>query len=261
MSSLLRALILLACCLLVGGCSWGKPEGVEAPTPTARLARTSSVQEIDYVMSLTGDAREGATLPMLVLIHGYGGTPEKMLQSFGNLSGSARVISLRGGRSPHRGFIWFPIRVRDPDLERLSAGLSAAGVRVAAQLEVLTSRYSTRGKPVVAGFSQGAMIAFELGLRHPDSLGASLILAGYYPPQSFPNEGPTPSTPPMLVIHGTADDVLPVEGMRAAIAHVNSLGYGIKHWEYEGMQHGLTEEAHGRAMELIQRELDAQSAL
>jgi dipeptidyl aminopeptidase/acylaminoacyl peptidase len=65
----------------------------------------------------------------------------------------------------------------------------------------------------------------------------------------------------MLAIHGTADDVLPVEGMRTAIAHVNALGYGIKHWEYEGMQHGLAEEAHRRAMELMQGELDAQSAL
>jgi len=261
MNYLLRILLLLIGVLLGTACSKQQPDSAEPHVHQAATPEVSGPTELDYVLSVTGKGGEQSSLPMLVLIHGYGGTPEKMLQSFGAISHTARVVSLRGDPAPRRGFLWFPIRVRDPDIDRLAAGLEASGTRIASQIELLRSRYPTLGKPVVAGFSQGGMIAVELGLRHPNTVGAAVILSGYYPPQSFPATGPSPSAPPLFAIHGTADSVLPVDDMRSLIMHVNSLGYGLKHWEYEGMEHGLNNDAHSRAMALIQEQLQVQSGL
>jgi phospholipase/carboxylesterase len=259
MNSPLRSLFLVM--LLVCGCSFPKAVPTEEVPPESLAPVAQKTKELDYLVALTGDVSAEAAAPMLVLIHGYGGTPEKMLKSFENLPGPARVVSLRGDPTPRRGFVWFPVRVQDPDIERLASGLTHAGARIAKQLEVLVERYPTLGRPVIAGFSQGGMLAVELGLKHPERVGASIVLSGYYPPLSYPTEGPGEWSPPFFSVHGTADPVLPIAAMREAIAAIEGRGYNVKHWEYEGMEHGLSAAAHGQAMGVMSQQLAVQSAL
>jgi phospholipase/carboxylesterase len=140
----------------------------------------------------------------------------------------------------------------------LAKDLKTTAGDIAKQLDELSIRFPTKGKPVVVGFSQGAMIALELALWHPEVLGGGLVLSGYYPEQLYPTERSPESRPPLFSIHGTADEVLPIVHMRTIIAHANQLGYGIEHREYEGMAHGLDGQAHRQAMMLMERLLREQ---
>ena len=253
--------LFLLIAMVAGGCSFSRVDSsVEVAGEQAALA-AQETKELDYLLAMGGGASAASEVPMLVLIHGYGGTPEKMLRSFGDVTRPTRVVSLRGDPAPGRGFVWFPVRVQDPDIARLAAGLERAGTRIASQLEVLVSRYPTLGKPVIAGFSQGGMLAIELGLKHPEGVGAAVILSGYYPPQSYPREGPGEWSPPLLSIHGTADAVLPIAYMREAITEIRGKGYPVERWEYDGMEHAMSGAAHQKAMSLIAQQLELQSAL
>ena len=77
----------------------------------------------------------------------------------------------------------------------------------------------------------------------------------------WPGQGPGEWSPPFFSVHGTADPVLPIAAMREAIAAIEGRGYNVKHWEYEGMEHGLSAAAHGQAMGVMSQQLAVQSAL
>lgn len=237
------------------GCADRTPEAAESQAVQADTKDQAIRHRVDY----SAGAESHQRLPMLVLIHGFGGTPDKMYQSFGSVDVPARVVSLRGKSGKRRGFFWFPVDVENPDIPGLSRDLLSTGQHVAEELRSLTTRFPTHGLPVVLGFSQGAMIALELGVHHSDNIGASVIVAGYYPPPLYSGESFSPSTKPLVAIHGTADEVLPIEHMRTALQVLALSDVKIEFHEYEGMKHSVDSEAHRFAMGVLNNELRRQS--
>ena len=71
---------------------------------------------------------------------------------------------------------------------------------------------SEKGRPVVlAGFSQGGALALYAGLHGSESPSGLLSLAGWLPvPEQLPAARPAATRPPILLLHGSADDVVPL---------------------------------------------------
>jgi phospholipase/carboxylesterase len=98
------------------------------------------------------------------------------------------------------------------------------GVRESArQIETLLARENARGIPdsriVLAGFSQGGVIALHTGLRHPRRLAGILALSCYLPlADTLATEAATANRDvPIFMAHGRADPVIPYDyGKRSA---------------------------------------------
>ena len=155
---------------------------------------------------------EGRSLPLVLALHGTGGTGRLMA----SLSGLSRLADERGFR------VAYPQALGEPGTEDPSRGAAwnagpglgcplHPGADDVAYLEAVVDRVD-RQAPVdprriyVAGFSNGARMAYRLALEAP-WVAAIAAVAG------TPILGEAPSRAvPTLAFHGTADRHIPYEG-------------------------------------------------
>jgi phospholipase/carboxylesterase len=123
-----------------------------------------------------------------------------------------------------------------------------AGVRQSQQaIEELIAREQTRGTPpeaiVLAGFSQGGAMALHTGLRHRERLAGIMALSCFLPlPDRAGAEASAANRDvPILMTHGTADTVIPVERARRSRDVLAGLGYAVEWREYR-MAHAVCPE-------------------
>ena len=185
----------------------------------------------------------GKATELVVLLHGYGADGNDLIglvpqwQKF--LPGAAFVAPHAPDRVPGpqgmTGFQWFPIARLDP--HEMRGGVAMAAPRIG---EFLDSELAKLGLPperlVLAGFSQGAMLALHLAVRRSVAavVGFSGLLAD--PP---PAEG---HRPPVLLTHGGADEVIPAGAMFAAATSLGAMGFAVQWHLAPGMGHGIDEE-------------------
>lgn len=87
---------------------------------------------------------------------------------------------------------------------------------------------------VLMGFSQGAVMGLDVGLRFPLRLAGLVAMSGFLPsPETIAAEkSPESAQMPILLVHGTADAVVNVEGSRQALATLRKEGYTVDLQEY-----------------------------
>jgi len=90
----------------------------------------------------------------------------------------------------------------------------------------------------LVGFSQGTMMSLHVGLRRPARpfaiIGYSGVLAGAeaLPPQA-------PDAPPILLVHGDADPMIPAEALFASAAALGRAGAAVQWHVSPGVGHGI----------------------
>ncbi len=106
-----------------------------------------------------------------------------------------------------------------------------------------TQRGVSRGKIVLAGFSQGGAIALQTGLRHQERLAGIMALSTYLPLSTMIGKEHAASNLalPIFMAHGSYDGMIPLD--RAALSRdaMRALGYTVQWHEYP-MQHSVCPE-------------------
>ncbi|CAO3429280.1 alpha/beta hydrolase [Azospirillum endophyticum] len=106
------------------------------------------------------------------------------------------------------------------EAERLRAGVTPADV-------------------ALVGFSQGSIMALHLAMTDPDRCGAVLAFAG-----RIAAPAPTPDgsgwRPPILMVGGAADSIMPPAVVQAAAAHFRSSGFPVEEHLLRGVPHTIT---------------------
>lgn len=135
---------------------------------------------------------------------------------------------------------WFDILT----LERLSP-VDEAGMEASIGLiDALIEREKTRGLPadriVVAGFSQGGVIALHTAARYPEPLAGVIALSTYLPlhDRLTPDVIAANSQIPVFMAHGRFDSVLSIELGRMSQGFLKSILPNIEWHEY-AMDHGV----------------------
>jgi phospholipase/carboxylesterase len=97
---------------------------------------------------------------------------------------------------------------------------------------------------VVAGFSQGGTMAYDLALRDPARFSGLIALSSWLPAPLLDDLPRLPEQEllPVLVIHGTADPRVDVERARESREGLRGLGVGITYRELD-MGHEIRPEA------------------
>ncbi|MGO1120333.1 alpha/beta hydrolase [Rhodovibrionaceae bacterium A322] len=212
-------------------------------------------------MLLTGPSQEPASgeeaRQLVVLLHGWGADGDDLIDLADPLS---RVL-------PHAAFVapngpeacdlapfgrqWFSLRQMDP--ARLLQGVDQAAVLLDG---FLAEERRTRGLSVdqiaLFGFSQGAMLALHHALTyqaeslsgegHPAQdrcVAAVLAYSGRL--LSRTEDAPTERlmAPPVLLVHGLEDEVVPVGYLQEAETRLTRLGCQVSAHQIEGLGHGI----------------------
>jgi len=97
-------------------------------------------------------------------------------------------------------------------------------------LDEITTRYPTTSL-VVSGFSQGAMMSLDAGLRTTRDVAAIVAMSGGLYEHELPDLAAR-NTVPVLVSHGSLDDVVPVNYARRARAVLEAAGFNVEYHEY-----------------------------
>lgn len=106
--------------------------------------------------------------------------------------------------------------------------------------EWIKSLPNTTGIPLdrtwIAGFSQGGAMTLDIGLDLP--VAGLIVLSGYLHSKRVK---PLQAAPPVLIVHGRQDDVVPIAAARNSRDVLTQWGVDVKYQEFE-MGHSIVPE-------------------
>jgi phospholipase/carboxylesterase len=212
------------------------------------------------------EPRTGAARKLVVFLHGYGADGNDLIEigrAWQGLIPQAAFVSPHApepcGQAPI-GRQWFPLTFRDPNERWVGVNRAAPALN-----RFLDAELARRNLPpsalALVGFSQGTMMALHVGLRR--AVGPTAIV-GYSGLLSLPADGDVnalsaeiKSRPPVLLVHGDGDDLIPVQALFHAAQGLAALGVPVEWHLAQGLGHGIDQEGLRHGGEFLARRLAA----
>ncbi|HWP34337.1 MAG TPA: hypothetical protein VNM66_01945 [Thermodesulfobacteriota bacterium] len=176
----------------------------------------------------------GAATAAVVAIHGRGASADDLVP----IAGAVALPGVRWifpqGWLPFvhpfgTGWAWYELPPDD------RPGVLESRRRLRRLLERLTAPGGVPSDRVaLVGFSQGAVVSLDAGLRFPQPLAGIAALSGYlFDPTSLAAElAPAQRRLPVFLAHGIFDGVVPLAGSRMAAAALREAGLPVELHEY-----------------------------
>lgn len=180
---------------------------------------------------------------LVILIHGYGSNGDdlislaRMIQPV--LPGAAFVAPNAPSQLPRMAaaYQWWPIETFSM-AERAAGAAAAAPVLDAFITEEMEKAGLTAHRVLLVGFSQGTMMALHVGLRRAEPVAGIIGMSGMLvTPETLESE--IRSRPPVLLIHGTQDDVVPFRSMDLAEKQLTAAGLAVETHASPGIGHSV----------------------
>ena len=160
----------------------------------------------------------GKAKQLLILAHGYGSNGDDLIGLAPYFAGALPDAVFVSPNAPEPvpgypgGWQWFPVSGIEPRL--MAQGARAAAGSLDRFIDQELQRYGLAASAcALAGFSQGTMMSLHVGLRRAAPLAAILGYSGMLP-VAEPSE--VRSRPPVALVHGDRDEVIPVQALFAA---------------------------------------------
>ena len=209
-------------------------------------------------------AKSGKVRSIVVFVHGYGADGADLLGLADVLAPHLPDTLFYAPDAPDAcsgnpfGFQWFPIPWLDGSSEAAAAaGLAASSVLLNAFIDAcLAEADLTDADLALVGFSQGAMISMHVAPRRAQPIAGVVAISGrLLQPEALANA--TQSRPPMLLIHGDQDPVVPFPSMKAAAEVLVAAGFKTQSHVMHGTGHGIANDGLQTALEFLIRTLPA----
>jgi len=208
--------------------------------------------------------RSGHARQLVVFLHGYGADGNDLIdigRLWQALLPDTAFVSphapRRCGQTP-TGREWFPLTFRDPN-ERWT-GVSSAAPVLNAFLDAELARHSLPPSALaLVGFSQGTMMSLHVGLRRPVAPAAIVGYSGLLalPEQIDPDRfaAEIRSRPPVLLVHGDQDPLIPVEALFHAAQSLAAIDVPTEWHISPGVGHSIDQEGLRQGGEFLARQL------
>ncbi len=204
-------------------------------------------------------AADGRPTELVVLLHGLGADGNDLI-SLAPIF--AQVLPGAAFVAPNAPFPcdmapigrqWFSFQDRAP--EAVLAGVRAAAPHLGAFIDAELERAGLGDERLaLVGFSQGTMMALHIALRRPRPCAAVIGYSGaVVAPQLLAAE--IESRPPVLLVHGDADEIVPFSSMAAAQQALRENGLLVHSEPRPGLGHGIDETGLQLGATLLQQTL------
>ncbi|WP_289029693.1 dienelactone hydrolase family protein [uncultured Paraglaciecola sp.] len=163
--------------------------------------------------------------------------PEDLAIRFVFPHAPVRPITINGGMEMRA---WYDIASMDFNNRADIEGVKESAAQVEALIEAEISKGIPANKIVLAGFSQGGVIALHLGTRYEKTLAGIMSLSSYMSePEKLSAEASNANKmTPVLVAHGNQDEVVPIMMGNTAFKVLESNGYAVT-WNEYAMPHSV----------------------
>ena len=185
----------------------------------------------------------GGPKQIVLLLHGYGSNGADLISLAPHWQRELPDALFLAPNAPQRlnnmaaGYQWWPLSTFTP--LALANGAASAAPAIEAFIDRKLSQYGlAEANLAIVGFSQGTMMALHVGLRRRRQLAAivgySGMLTGGHELSHLPI-----TKPPVLLVHGSADPIVPVAALHAAQAELEHLGVDVSAHVSTGVGHSV----------------------
>ena len=231
------------------------PAGYAADVPGKKITLPATERPVHVTQfKAPGDAAR----PSVLLLHGAGGFDRR-------IADYNRYAAALANQGMDAYLVYY---YSDADEKSMSSGLDvfedryAAWARTVGELaDYLEKQKDSNGKAGLIGFSNGGILA-----TGASTLDANITAAViYYGTEPWPLGSPAKRFPPLLVLHGDADQIIPVDAGRHLATLAKQLGGRVDLVIYPGEMHGFgadftkknAADALNRSIVFLRKELQA----
>jgi len=192
------------------------------------------------------EAASGKGTSLVVFLHGYGANAQDLLGLADPLAPHMPDTVFVAPDAPEQcagspmGFQWFPIPWIDGSSEEDSAaGMERAVGDLNAYLDtVMQEEGISADKTILFGFSQGTMMALYVAPRRSQAVAGVVGFSGrLMSPELLEDEAVV--KPPVLLVHGDQDDVVPPASLPEAADALTAAGFEVYAHVMKGTAHGI----------------------
>jgi phospholipase/carboxylesterase len=184
----------------------------------------------------------GKPRQIILLLHGYGSSGADLISLAPHWQQSLPDALFLAPNAPQRlgggaGYQWWPLA--SFTYAALAQGAKSARPAIDAFIDRKLEQYQlTESDLAVVGFSQGTMMALQVGLRRARPVAGIIGYSGML--TGAPELSHEPITkPPVLLVHGSADPVVPVAALHAAKRDLEHLGIEVATHVCQGLGHSV----------------------
>lgn len=216
---------------------------------------------------LTSD-RKGAPLgqarSIVVFVHGYGADGADLLGLAQPLAPHLPGTAFYAPNAPEPcsgnpfGFQWFPIPWLDGSSEQAARdGLEAASADFHAFLDQIMAAEGVGPEALaLVGFSQGTMISLHVSPRRDVPFAGVVGFSGRLL-EAERLDAETKVRPPILLVHGDADEVVPISSLSDAADALDAAGFEVYAHVSKGTAHGIAHDGLSLALSFLRDKLPA----
>lgn len=187
----------------------------------------------------------GVTRSLVIFLHGYGADGSDLIEIGRRWAPALPDTAFVSPHAPDpcseapTGRQWFPLAAMDP--QRLRDGVVAAAPALDHFIDMELERHSlTESALALAGFSQGTMMALHVGPRRRRAVAGIVGYSGLLPDPEF-IAAEARSRPPILLVHGDSDPLIPSMALHAATKVLGGAGFDVEWHMRPGLEHGIDE--------------------
>ncbi len=182
--------------------------------------------------------------PLIIFLHGYGSDERDLFGIKDELSQDYTYLSVRApGEVDGGGYKWFTQDTDQAEYEGVTGDVDKSTDLLRTFIEQATEKYATQpDKVILVGFSQGAMMSYQIGLQHPELVRgiaplSGKILAGL---KGRLKADDRLKSLKVFIGHGTADYRVPFAGATDAQTALETLLVKPEFHAYPGAGHTIT---------------------
>lgn len=182
--------------------------------------------------------------PLLLFLHGYGSNEDDLFAIAKSLDARFMFISLRAPNViPEGGFCWYPLEfLPDQKFKYDYAKAKESRVKVLSFISNACKTYNLDSNNVfVMGFSQGAIMGYDLALAAPKKIRGVLALSGRMMEESknLKTDWAKAAKTKYFIAHGNSDNVIKIAEADSAVKFLKSKKItDVKYTNYE-MPHSI----------------------
>ena len=182
--------------------------------------------------------------PVLILLHGYGSDERDLFELKSSLPENFLIISARAPYPlPNGGYEWYEMTDANGHHDGNPQQLANSRGLITKFIAQVIEKYKADPTQVyVAGFSQGAIMSYQVGLTAPGNVAGIGVLSGTIYPSLKPlikNDAALKKLK-IFVAHGTADNRIPFANGKAAVDYLETFGLKPQFHQYPGMGHTIS---------------------